>query len=184
MPGQLPDPDRQRRNAPTIPTTKLPAGGRRGPIPNPPEWIELGRAGQAWWKWAWRTPEACAWDKGQLVKVAHRASLEDDLVAILRAEEVDDMLHNLGDALFLREAKAVVGHLAALVTGRLNVLGKIADIDDKLGLSPKGRDALRLKVVADSDYYGVKKPPEAKVGTAKVSKLSDRRGRLTEPDAS
>jgi hypothetical protein len=177
MPGPLPDPDAVRRNAATIPTTKLPAGGRRGAVQAPPAWRDLGPAGMSWWAWAWRTPQACAWDDGQLVKVADRASLEDDLIAVRRASEVDDFLRDVGRADDLRELKSVVMHLASLVTGRLSILTKISELDDRLGLSPKGRDALRLKIVADEVYYP-KSTTAAKSGApAKVTKLTDRRRR-------
>jgi hypothetical protein len=79
MPGPLPDPNAIRRNAPTIPTTDLPASGRTTPAPDVPSWITLGEAGLAWWEWAWHTPQACGWSDGNLVTVAHRASLEDVL---------------------------------------------------------------------------------------------------------
>src|SRR4051794_11411510 len=121
MPGPLPDPDAIRRNAATIPTTKLPAGGRRGPVPNPPAWVTLGKAGNAWWKWAWRTPQACAWDKGQLAKVATRASLEDDLAALTRADEIEGFLDDVAGAENARELRVIVGYLAGLVTGRLGI---------------------------------------------------------------
>src|SRR5689334_13677132 len=79
MPGPLPNPERRRRNAPTIPTTKLPAGGRPGRAPKPPGWLELDRAGKAWWAWAWKTPQAAAWSVGDEPMVARRAALEDEL---------------------------------------------------------------------------------------------------------
>lgn len=176
MPGPLPDPDAERRNAPTIPTTKLPAGGRRGSVPDVPAWRELGPAGLAWWEWAWRTPQACAWDAGQLLKVADRASLEDDLIAVQRADEVEHFLGDVARAEDFREVRAVVMHLAALVTGRLNILGKISDLDDRLGLSPKGRDQLRLKIVSDEDYYP-KTAPAKKTAGKVVTRLDSRRQR-------
>jgi hypothetical protein len=178
MPGPLPDPDAERRNAPTIPTTKLPAGGRRGPIPDPPEWIPLGLAEMLWWRWAWRTPQACAWDDGQLVKVAHRARLEDTLAALSHADEFDTFLHEVGAAEELREIKAIVGRLAGLVTNELGIIQKASDLDDRLGLSPKGRDQMRMKIVADSDYYpSAPAAAGAKSDPAKVSKLDERRAR-------
>jgi len=78
MPGPLPKAagQRRRRNAPTIPTTKLPAGGREGQPPKCP--YQLGRAGRAWWTWAWHTPQAAAWSDGDLFALARRARLEDD----------------------------------------------------------------------------------------------------------
>ena len=81
MPGPLPDPNAIRRNAPTIPTTELPASGPSSPVPDVPAWISLGDAGMSWWEWAWHTPQACGWSTGNLVTVAHRAALEDALVS-------------------------------------------------------------------------------------------------------
>lgn len=177
MPGPLPDPESERRNAPTIPTTRLPAGGRRGAVPKVPAWRVLGDAGQAWWDWAWRTPQACAWDDGQLVKVADRAALEDDLAGVQRADEIENFLGELANVENLREAKAVIGWLSGLVAGKLQILQKMTDIDDRLGLSPKGRDQLRMKIVADKDYYPLAATPAKKAAAAKVTKLSDRRSR-------
>lgn len=75
--GPLPDPNRRRTNAPTIPTTNLPASGRKGRLPKSP--LELGDAGAAWWRWAWRLPQACGWSVGDLYAIARRAHLEDVL---------------------------------------------------------------------------------------------------------
>lgn len=179
MPGPLPDPEAERRNAPTIPTTKLPAGGRRGPVPDVPAWIELGRAGQAWWDWAWRTPQACGWDDGQVVKVAHRARLEDALVATARADEVNDFLGDVAGAEEFRDVKAIVARLAGLVTNELAIVQKASDLDDRLGLSPKGRDQLRWKVVADADYYPAAQQQEAAEDAegGSVTRIDERRQR-------
>src|SRR4051812_12862603 len=95
MPGPLPSPERRRRNAPTIPTTSLPASGRRGPVPRVPDGYELGEAGRAWWVWAWATPQAAGWSTGDLYVVARRAALEDYRDVLLRAETGFD----LGDLL-------------------------------------------------------------------------------------
>lgn len=118
MPGPLPKPadQRRRRNAPTIPTTRLPASGFDGSIPRCP--MRLGKAGRAWWRWAWRTPQAAAWSPGAVYSVALRASLQDLL---------DDP--------------------AIEVTPTL--VGRCVDLDDKLGLTPKGMAALRWEIVAD-----------------------------------
>lgn len=102
MPGPLPDPNAIRRNAPTIPTTELPASGRTSPTPDVPGWISLGDAGAAWWEWAWHTPQACGWSTGNLVTVAHRASLEDELVAA-------DVKSRVGVIKEMREADARLG---------------------------------------------------------------------------
>lgn len=97
MPGPLPKPAGQRRrnNPPTIPTTELPASGRAGSVPKPPRWIPLGPAGSAWWKWAWKTPQAAAWAPGHEVALARRAALEDDvessrLPLVREMRELDD----------------------------------------------------------------------------------------------
>ena len=119
MPGPLPKPAGQRRrsNAPTIPTTNLPCRGRTGTVPRSP--IKLGPAAQAWWKWAWKTPQAAAWDVGNANFIARRANLEDLLAT------ADDPKSELA------------------------VLREMRERDDRLGLTPKGRLALRWSIVDD-----------------------------------
>lgn len=118
--GPLPKPpaERVRRNQPTIPTTKLPAAGFAGPAPKCP--VKLSRAGKAWWRWAWRTPQAAAWSDGDLYVIARRAQLEDDLDAA-RAEGVP------------------IGSLSKAAT----------ELEDRLGLTPKAMAALRWSIVAE-----------------------------------
>lgn len=63
MPGPAPKPDdqRRRRNA-TMPTTRLPAEGRKGRAPAWP----LSRATAAeskFWQEIWKTPQATAWER-------------------------------------------------------------------------------------------------------------------------
>lgn len=169
MPGPLPDPDAVRRNVPTIPTTSLPAGGRKGDVPEPPAWIELGVAGRAWWAWAWRTPQAAGWASGHEVMVAHRAGLEDDLSAVGKVDGLD-----LADVMGadLPELRAVVIGLSRIVVGRLGILKEMQQMDGKLGLTPKGMADLRWKVVPDL----VEDVPQSQPG---VSDLDARRARLT-----
>lgn len=101
MPGPLPVPGAARRNAPTIPTTALPASGRKGPAPDLPGDVKLGSAGAAWWEWAWHTPQAAAWDAGSLYVVARRARLQDLLesdgeVNAAMAREIRELDDRLG----------------------------------------------------------------------------------------
>lgn len=140
MPGPLPDPNRRRRNAPTIPTTELPAGGRKGRKPKPPARLDLGDAALEWWRWAWSTPQAAAWDGGGFEEfLARRAALEDDLAALdTVAERIDS------DDDYLLE---LVRRLGALAGGRLALLREMRELDDRLGLTPKGMAALRWRVV-------------------------------------
>jgi hypothetical protein len=179
--GPLPDPNAERRNAPTIPTTNLPAGGRRGPIPEPPGWVELGKAGLSWWQWAWRTPQAVAWSVGDEVVIARRALLEDDLNAA-QAADFGDFLKDVAYAEDLREIKGIVTRLAALVTNRLQIVREQREIEDRLGLTPKGLASLRWKIVADDSYYPpTGEPAKKRAATeAKVTELSSRRARLSE----
>lgn len=147
MPGPLPDPKRRRRNAPTIATTGLPAGGRQGPRPRPPQWLELGQAGWAWWRWAWKTPQSAAWNPGHHVVVARRASLEDDLAALARVEGLD-----FRELLELEDGPAIasaVQRVAALATGRLALARECRELEVQLGLTPKGQAQLRWQVVPD-----------------------------------
>lgn len=139
MPGPLPQKQRRRRNGPTVPTTNLRADGCQFEAPDPPEWVELGPAGQAWWEWAWHTPQACAWSpEAHLDSVAHRAALEDDLTAI----ESEDFAH-----LDEEQLRGLVQRLKGLVTGKTTVLTRMKDLDDRLGLSPKSMAQLRWSIV-------------------------------------
>lgn len=108
MSGPLPNPQRRRRNAPTIQTTVLPAAGREGPAPESP--YELGEDGRRWWEWAWRTPQATKWGAGSLFAVARRARLEDEkqVAAVLR--EMRELDKRLGlDPKALAELRWVIG---------------------------------------------------------------------------
>lgn len=175
MPGPLPDPNHRHRNAPTIPTTNLPASGRKGAAPRPPKGYELGERGRAWWGWAWKLPQACGWSAGDRYVVARRAALEDSVAAL---QQVDDF--DLGEVLGLadeesaRRVKAVIGHLRGLATNRIALEREMREIDDRLGLTPKGLAALRWKIVPDVDEQA---PTSRK--TTGVASIADRRARLT-----
>lgn len=147
MPGPLPNPNRRRRNAPTIPTTELPAGGRRDPAPDIPEAHELGNAGRAWWVWAWSTPQACGWSDGDTFVIARRASLEDDLATIAKVDNLD--LVELLDAEMEQSFRQLISRLVALCGGRLALFREMRDLDDRLGLTPKGLANLRWTIVED-----------------------------------
>jgi hypothetical protein len=119
--GPLPNPNARRRNAPTIPTTNLPAGGRKGRIPKVPESYKLLTAGESWWRWAWHLPQAVAWDDGSHYALARRAQLEDTMAALA----VDD------------------------ARGRLSVLKEMRELDRRFGLDPKAMAELRWTIVAE-----------------------------------
>lgn len=171
MSGPLPNPNRRRRNAPTIPTTNLPISGRREPAPDAPSWVDLGTAGEAWWEWAWSTPQACAWgvSAGMESWIARRASLEDDLAALLDVEGLD-----FDEVAGAERWRDVVSRVASLATGRLQILKEMREMDDRLGLTPKGLAALRWVIVADKA-----EAPAAPTGDGTVTVMDDRRKRLS-----
>lgn len=173
MPGPLSDPNRRRRNTPTIPTTALPADGFRGRVPRCP--TPLGPAGRAWWKWAWRTPQAAAWSAGGLYALAHRASLEDDLAARDGAASIDltDLLVGPDAADAADALKAMVASLASLATGRVSILREIRELDTAFGLTAKGMAALRWTI----------KAPEKAGGKAAEVVTSDRWANLQVVDS-
>lgn len=160
MPGPLPSENTRRRNAPTIPTTELSASGRKGRAPGLPDHYTLGKSGRAWWKWAWKLPQACAWDSGVLYVVARRAQLEDDLAAI---EDADKLLGTLDDLLAeavgeddvdefyktLRAIERTMQKLKSLAGGRIGVMKEMRELDNRLGLNPKAMADLRWKIVDD-----------------------------------
>ena len=123
MPGPLPkdDAERRRRNAPTIPTTDVPASGYAGDIPEPVE--ELSELAHRYYVKAWSSPAAAAWLTigVEAEVVAEWALLKADVSAIRRAGEVP--------------APALLSQLKALA--------------DALYLSPLARAKGRIKVVDD-----------------------------------
>jgi len=146
--GPLPTGNARRRNAPTIPTTSLPAGGRKGRIPVAPVSYNLGPAGKAWWKWAWRLPQAAAWDDGALYAIARRAELEDQLAAINTPPELD--LTDLDDASLLELKDRIDWVLRALkdaAGGSATVMREMRELDNRLGLNPKALAELRWTIV-------------------------------------
>ena len=151
--GPLPKPadQRARRNAPTIPTTNLPASGFSGAIPKLPAWIELDAAGKGWWAWAWRTPQAAAWSAGDTVIIARRAALEDDLAIQGRVDTIDLVLADVVDSETVGQVRAIVGKLGAIVTGRAVVCREMRELDNLLGLTPKSMAALHWRIVADKE---------------------------------
>lgn len=153
MPGPLPNEKARRRNAPTIPTTDLPASGRKGPAPKAPAAYPLKTAGKAWWKWAWSLPQACAWDDGSLYVAARRASLEDDLAALDHFDEFElgDLLGLDDEHKMLRELGSIIGRLKGMATGRTAVMKEMRELDNKLGLNPEALAKLRWKIVDDGE---------------------------------
>lgn len=174
--GPLPNPERRRRNEATIPTTNLPASGRKGAAPKVPAAYVLQGAGKAWWKWAWSTPQAAAWDQGAIYLAARRASLEDDL-ATLELVDNFDLAELIGagsdEDESVRILGALIGKLKALAGGRIAVLREMREIEGKLGLSPKALAELRWTIVADDDAEKAEPKPKATRAT------KDRRARLT-----
>lgn len=161
MPGPLPNAQRRRRNAPTISTTSLPSAGRKGRPPKPPESSHLEKAGAAWWKWAWTTPQAAAWDPGALYAIARRAQLEDDLAAL---DLVDDFsLEELLGAEsndVVQTLTFVIGRLKGLAGGRVSLMKEMRELDKRLGLDPKALAELR---------WNIEDPEEAKPAAAAAS---------------
>jgi len=177
MSGPLPTSSPRRRNGPTIPTTNLPAGGRKGRPPKVPEEYALRKAGTAWWRWAWSLPQAAAWDKGALYACARRAQLEDDLALI---DEFDpfDLASVLGldeEGEQLRELGFVIGRLKSLAGGRLAIVKQMGELDKRLGLDPKALAELRWTIVDDTPKSAAAEPePEPLADTpAKAPKDGD-----------
>lgn len=170
--GPLPAKEKRRVNTPTIPTTNLPLEGRAGPVPRIPKWVQLHKAGRAWWRWAWSTPQAAGWAPGHEAVVARRATLEDDLAAIGSIEADIDLASLLGIAEKeqLRELEFLLGSIKRLAVGKLQILKEMRELDRDLGLTPKAMAALRWEVVNTAS-------PEVEPA-AGVSNLDARRRRL------
>lgn len=125
MRGPLPQAQKHRTNAPTYANVVLPHGGRKGRVPKPPTWVTLGKAGDAWWKWAWRTPQATQWDASTEPLVARRAALEDQWNRPFYDKDGNE------------------------TAPPASLMKSILDLDDRLGLSPKALAQLRW-VIGDA----------------------------------
>lgn len=172
MPGPLPNPQRRRRNAPTVPTTSLPVSGRKGRPPKVPDSYNLGAAGLAWWRWAWALPQAMAWSVGDLYALARRARLEDDVVALRTPPKLDlerlvevlaegpvdsEALHSIAEHI-----RYVMGVLKSLAGQKSVIEREMRELDDRFGLTPKGLAALRWTIVDDDKPATNAKPSVAK----------------------
>lgn len=80
-----------------------------------------------------------------------------DLVAVADAESDTD-------------AKNMIRRVASMATGRLQIMKHMLDLDDRLGLTPKGMAALRWTIVADEP-----KKPEAQRSNVRRLKAVDPR---------
>jgi hypothetical protein len=116
-------------------------------VPAPPDLYEFGPRGSDWWGWAWLTPQACAWDDGALFVVARRAQLEDDLHALENVEIDLDFLIGEEPGEAARNLQAMIQRIKSLAGGRLAVTREMRELDDRLGLTPKGLAALRWTIV-------------------------------------
>lgn len=97
--------------------------------------------------------------------VARRATLEDDLhalehidvdLAFLVGEEPNEAARNLG---------LLIGKLKSRAGGKSSTLREMRELDDRLGLTPKGLAALRWKVVEAEE-------PKPAAGTAGRRRLT------------
>lgn len=172
MPGPLPEPGRRRRNPPAIPTTTLPVSGRKGRPPKCP--YELGRAGATWWKWAWATPQACAWDASAVYTAARRALLEDDLAAlsVMDADRVElaELIGVDDENEQWRALSYLVGRLKSLAGNEVTLMKEMRELDGKLGLNPEALAKLRWKIVADEKVEAEPKAPAKKPAAKKAGR--------------
>ncbi len=160
MPGPLPNPNARRRNAPTIPTTNLPASGRGEPAPECP--YPLQENGAAWWAWAWAQPQAYAWDTGSLYHIGRRAQLEDNLAALEFADHLTmkELLDGASEDA-VRQCEWAISTLRRCATGSMALMKEMRELDNKLGLNPEALAKLRWTIVDDKAEPAVKPAPVA-----------------------
>jgi hypothetical protein len=109
----------------------------------------LGEAGAAWWAWAWKLPQATAWDAGALYGLARRAQLEDDVHALDEAEAFDlsdFMSVDEEDRDVAKRVDSLVRRLKALAGGRVSVMREMRELDNRFGLNAKAMADLRWSI--------------------------------------
>lgn len=149
MPGPLPQKDARRKNAPTIPTTELPAGGTTTKAPRCP--YKLGPAGRAWWRWAWKLPQASAWDTGATYFVARRAQLEDmaaSLDAVEDSAAIAELFQFDEHSDFAEQLRWVLGGLKRAAGGLVPIAREMRELENRLGLNPKALAENRWTITA------------------------------------
>lgn len=122
----------------------------------------------AWWEWAWRTPQAAAWDDGALFVVARRAQLEDDLDALATVDDCFDLAELLGVEVseLTKRMTGVFRRLKGLASNKVAVAKECRELDNRLGLNPKAMGELRWRIVPDEEWRQVvgvdepESPPE------------------------
>jgi len=178
--GPLPKTKKRRTNQPTIPTTELDVSGRKGRPPKVPGAYNLQKAGTEWWKWAWSTPQALAWDSGALYVIARRAQLEDDLALVDSPFEATDLAELLGvdEDEAIGKLEYIVNRLAALAGGRLPIVKEMRELDKRLGLDPKAMAELRWEIVDKSEAKADDSPAPGPA-SKKQKKADDRKARLS-----
>lgn len=180
--GPAPSKKKRRSNAPTIPTTELDVRGRKGRPPKVPDAYNLQKAGREWWKWAWSTPQALAWDAGALYAIARRAQLEDEVAALEESEDLLERVHNSmmrilesEDPMDVPERLTYLGLLLAklksLAGGKVTYLKEMRELDKVLGLTPKAMVDLRWEIIDKTEKGEMKPAPAPK-------KAADRKARL------
>ena len=89
--------------------------------------------------------------------MARRASLEDDLAALeaVQGLDFDDLLGEKA-----MEVRLAVQHVAALATGRLQIVREMRELDDRLGLTPKAMAQLRWTIKGEGSV-GSQEPTPA-----------------------
>jgi hypothetical protein len=154
-----------------------------GPEDAPPKCpYSLGKAGRKWWKWAWKLPQAVAWDDGAVYFVARRAQLEDDLAAV---DEPEDLVERIEASILrildsedpedvperLNYLGLLVGKLKSLGAGRLAIAKEMRELDNKLGLNPKAMADLRWVLESPSEDEDSAPAQEAKGSGGNVRRL-------------
>lgn len=169
--GPLPNANARRTNKPTVAPTVLPAEGRGGRAPAVPKAYKLGKHGAAWWRWAWKLPQATQWDAGTVYFAARRAQLEDDLAAIKRDDQVDleDLLAG-ADPEAIKRVEFALGALVRVASGTKSLMSEMRELDNRLGLNPKALLDLRWTIAEPQ--------PAAAPAGGDVAQIADYRDRL------
>ena len=120
-PTPKPSSERRRRNK-DAQARSLPAEGRSGPVPKlptkKPTWLKLTRD---WWETIWCSPMATRWEPADIPSLVRLARLVDTV--------------NRTD-----------GEKSWMGSQQSNLLSEIRQLEDRYGLSPKSRAALRWEI--------------------------------------
>lgn len=137
--GPAPDPRSGASDRKGLKFKSLPAAGYDGDVPDFPGAPPSARA-QAWWDWAWKTPQAALWATNQWSWVVPMVA---DWCTLKAKFDEPDAPVSLVQAIRQREGDILLSNDALLRAGYTVVVDEIAELRDAKATEPSPPSSAR-----------------------------------------